>query len=435
MEILWHYLRQIEATTSRLEKEDLLRRAVADPRVGELIKLYFKACFDPYTNHNMTVRQSDIDLYGTVVTTGTSSVDKILLQRFIKFIQKGSRKKSDQEQVLRTLALCDTESRDWLSRVVNKKPKVGVQVSTINKLWPGLVPVFGAALAGTLDPDKHIITRDNPRMGDGKIDGIRAFVFGPSQNTPEVVVLSRNGKPLNNWAEPVQRLFEVGVLRDWVFDVEFRHPEGRDMTWSILSSGTAHVKQQTLQVYLLDAMTSSEWFEQNCMFTQLQRRDVVEGVCALVDDPLVLVPPCEMVTSMDEALRLMERYHDEGIEGAVFKNPNALYSYDRTDDWIKAKPFYDADLEVLGVELGWMDPDKGTIEEEQKPGHVQAVRRLVCDYNGVDVYVGSGLKREERIRFVSDWPDIVEVRYQSVTKDGSLEFPTLQEDQRFRAVE
>ena len=82
---------------------------------------------------------------------------------------------------------------------------------------------------------------------------------------------------------------------------------------------------------------------------------------------------------------------------------------------MKLKAFHDVDLEIKGVL-------EGTGKHQGKLGSV------VVSYKGVDVNVGSGFSDELRDKI---WEDrdafigkIIEVRYQEVTPDGSLRFPT-----------
>ena len=52
------------------------------------------------------------------------------------------------------------------------------------------------------------------------------------------------------------------------------------------------------------------------------------------------------------------------------------------------------------------------------------VGSLVVDYKGTKVSVGTGFTDEQRVEFYKDTPEIIEVNYQEVTKDGSLRFPS-----------
>ena len=82
---------------------------------------------------------------------------------------------------------------------------------------------------------------------------------------------------------------------------------------------------------------------------------------------------------------------------------------------MKVKEFHDVDLPIVGLE-------EGTGRHSGKLGAVK------INYNGVNVKVGSGFSDEEREQVWNDQESfigrIIEVRYQEVTPDGSLRFPT-----------
>ena len=73
------------------------------------------------------------------------------------------------------------------------------------------------------------------------------------------------------------------------------------------------------------------------------------------------------------------------------------------------------DLVVVGVQEG-----EGAFAE--------LMGALVCDYNGVQVKVGTGFTVEERYEYFKNPPKMIEVDYQEITKDGSLRFPVFVKD-------
>ena len=82
---------------------------------------------------------------------------------------------------------------------------------------------------------------------------------------------------------------------------------------------------------------------------------------------------------------------------------------------MKLKAFYDADLNIEGFV-------EGTGKHEGKLGSV------LVTYEGVQVQVGSGFNDALREQIWSDQESflgrVIEVRYQEVTENGALRFPT-----------
>lgn len=117
-----------------------------------------------------------------------------------------------------------------------------------------------------------------------------------------------------------------------------------------------------------------------------------------------------IMTSEDDILELLEDVSNSGEEGLVLKTMDSPYEYKRSNFWCKVKKMYTEDLEVLGLEFG-------------KGKHSEVLGALICDRSGVEVRVGSGFTDAERLEFLENPPELIEVKYQSVTKDKSLRFP------------
>jgi DNA ligase-1 len=125
---------------------------------------------------------------------------------------------------------------------------------------------------------------------------------------------------------------------------------------------------------------------------------------------------------------------DNGYEGIMIKDPDAVYECKRSTSWLKQKPFIEVSLEVTDVE-------EGTGRNEGRLG------ALVCsgqdDGKDIVVNVGSGFSDSDRSDFWDSRDSlagqIVEVRADAVTQnqDGtySLRFPRFLRFRGFTAGE
>ena len=94
---------------------------------------------------------------------------------------------------------------------------------------------------------------------------------------------------------------------------------------------------------------------------------------------------------------------------------DAPYRFGRGWEIMKFKAFHDVDLPIEGYEEG-------------TGRHTGKLGAIVVDHKGVRVKVGSGFSDDLREQIWAN-PDffmgrIVEIRYQEITPDGSLRFPT-----------
>jgi DNA ligase-1 len=119
---------------------------------------------------------------------------------------------------------------------------------------------------------------------------------------------------------------------------------------------------------------------------------------------------------------------EQGYEGILVKDPDAVYECKRSTSWLKIKPSLTFDLTIVGVEAG-------TGKNEGKMGAL--ICRGIDNNKEIEVNVGSGFTDAERDEFWNDREiivgQIVEVRADAVTQnqDGtySLRFPRFE---RFR---
>ena len=99
----------------------------------------------------------------------------------------------------------------------------------------------------------------------------------------------------------------------------------------------------------------------------------------------------------------------------MIKDLHAPYKFGRGYEVMKLKAFHDTSL-----------PIKKCLEGTGK--HLGKLGAVMVKYHGVEVQVGSGFSDELREEVWNDKEGflgrIIEIRYQEVTPDGSLRFPT-----------
>ena len=302
------------------------------------------------------------------------------------------------------------EEERWMRKILKKHLAIGASTKTVNKVFPDLVPTFEVALAQKFE-EKRLAGKD--RVGvEPKLDGIRCFAI---VENGETLLYARSGKLISNFDSTVGK--ELAQLGDGCYDGEIM---GEDFI-AIMRQAYRKEAVDVSDTYLalFDFLPLDEWKTRKAVMPCRQR--YVELRKRLDRGPLgghrhlKVVPRYDSSATYAEIKNLHDEFVLEGMEGAMIKDLDAPYKFGRGPEVMKLKAFHDADLKVLGLQ-------EGTGKHSGKLGSV------LVSYNGVDVQVGSGFSDELREAIWGKPDDFIgrtiEVRYQEVTPDGSLRFPT-----------
>ena len=303
----------------------------------------------------------------------------------------------------------DKENEKWMRKILKKHLAIGVSVKSINKVFPNFIPTFEVSLAQKFD-EKRLKGRTQVGV-EPKLDGIRCFIVVEGDNA---IMLARSGKPITNFNETILR--EVKKMGDGCYDGELM---GEDFT-SLMRQAYRKEDADTSGTYLalFDFLPIEEW---NTKQSKMPCSERYEELLERLDSSevnLEMVRPVERVDCSCDYQDIKaehDAYVKDGYEGAMIKFLDAPYKFGRGYEVMKLKAFHDVDLPITGLL-------EGTGKHAGKLGSFQV------DYQGVEVQVGSGLTDDLREAIWADQQSflgrIIEVRYQEVTPDGSLRFPT-----------
>jgi len=166
---------------------------------------------------------------------------------------------------------------------------------------------------------------------------------------------------------------------------------------------------------LFDYLPIEEWDSKETVLSCSDRYAELERRIQKKTQHLKLVPRDKVTAEYAPIKELHDKYVAQGYEGAMVKDLDASYLFGRGHEVMKLKAFFDADLKIEGF-------IEGTGKHEGKLGSV------LVKYEGVEVQIGSGFNDELREQIWADRDSflgrVIECRYQEVTPDGSLRFPT-----------
>ena len=280
--------------------------------------------------------------------------------------------------------------------------RAGVTATTLNKIMPGLIPVFKVMLA------KEVENKRYPLLASTKFDGVRVVAF--VQNDKSVVLKTRNGKELNIASLKLQ-------MRKWplgVYDGELVHGDGLQAGRTSITGSVNKVLKGSwndLDEYtycIFDYVPFSEWFEQKGSISYAARYAHLK-----CHDPQSLnVRVVEQVTVANdlETDYLYQLLVLKGYEGLILRSSEDPYVWKRSEKLIKMKATNECKLRCVDL-----------IEGKGKYEHM--IGALVCQGTvkgkEIEVKVGSGLSDFDRTRDAEQFLNhSIEVLYNDVTKDS-----------------
>jgi DNA ligase-1 len=315
-------------------------------------------------------------------------------------------------------------------RILIKDLRCGMSEKTVNKVakeFPQYaVPVFGCQLAH--DGANHPKKMTGVKQIEVKLDGVR--VLAVCKNG-KVELFSRNGKQFHNFPHIIAEIEAVLAVNiapyDCVLDGEVMSADFQDLMKQLQRKDGQKATDAVL--HLFDFIPLADFLEGSWDKPQTTRSNYVKYWVKENTDLLEHVVACEWEDVNLDTPEGEARFKEinaaavaGGYEGVMIKDVDAPYECKRSHAWLKAKPFIEVTLEVVGVE-------EGTGRNEGRLGAV------VCsgedDGKDIRVNVGSGFTDDNRSVFWSGRDaligQLVEVRADAVTQnqDGtySLRFP------------
>ncbi|MAG27720.1 hypothetical protein CMI47_19485 [Candidatus Pacearchaeota archaeon] len=305
------------------------------------------------------------------------------------------------------LSCADADEEMWMRRILRKHLAIGASTKTVNKVFPGLIPTFDVSLAQKFDHAR--VAEKSTVCVEPKLDGIRCFAI---VRDGEAQLFARSGKMITNFDNTIGR--DIAGLGDGCYDGELM---GEDFV-SLMRQAYRKEGVDTSATYLslFDFLSLDEWKSGNTTMTCRDRyKELSQRVGAKKCESVKVITRYEIVPDIEKIETLHRIFVDAGFEGAMIKDLDAPYKFGRGYEVMKLKSFHDVDLIIDSLEEG-------------TGKHVGKLGSVTVTFNGVEVRVGSGFSdalRETVWQSPKDFIGrMIEVRYQEVTPDGSLRFPT-----------
>ena len=408
-------IKEIESTNSSRAKEHILRKNSNN----EILKkvLYYTYSDMQYGIKKTTVKKMDflpdeeymwINIWKMFEDLSNSNINNDLVKK-----------------VSNTIGFFDDkEQQDLLIRMLLKDLRIGMNVKSINKAIPNLIPKHEIMLASKFEGK----LKGKVSMSL-KMDGIRCSAL--VDNDGNIQFLSRQGHKilgLNEITNAIEKLELKGCFIDGelikINTDNIASDDNFRLTTKIVNSKSDD--KRGLEFVVFDITPIEDYYNGKSNLSYEQRLELMNELIGDGNKFVRLVEKFGITDNVEEVYQKLNEVVANGKEGLILNTLNGVYSFGkRPKDILKVKAFSDADVLVIDVLEG-----EGRLEG--KLGKV----KVQFKYAGkvYTSFVGSGFNDVER-EYYWEYKNelinkVITIKYFEISKnekDGvSFRFPTWQ---------
>ena len=406
------FLNDLADNASRNYKIEQLSKNSSNTTLREVIRL----ALDPFTQFY----QRKIPAYTPAKANQADSLSAVLDSLYPLF-NRDVTGNAAIEYLTKLLSSLTEDDAKVLERIIEKDLKCGVQVSTANSVWSGLIQEYPVMLCSGFE-QKLVDKIKYPAYAQLKMDGMR---FNAIVRSGKVEFRSRNGKEIHllgnlekefaALAGDVDCVFDGELLVMFEGDHQFADRQTGNGILNKANKGTISAEQAALvhatvwdvipYAYFTDGYCPTPYSKRFSSLEVLTKKQKSEG-------KKIWLVTSDIVQNLDEAQVLFEGYLTSGLEGIILKDGSGVWEDKRSKTQIKFKGELECDLKIVAVEEG-------------KGKAVGMLGAIVCESADgiVKVNVGSGFTDALRKQY---WGEnlvdkIVAVKYNARIKNKTGE--------------
>jgi DNA ligase 1 len=411
MEELQQFVNQMRATSSSLDKVEILKKQ------SIFVKLAIRHTYDPYKQYYVTSKtckkNSDLcdpnKIYESIFG---------LLDDLTNRVYTGH----DAIAMVNSFIAQNPGYEDLIYNIIDKDLKIRAGAKVLNKAWPGLIPTFEVALAQSYEGK---CDWNDTWYASRKLDGVRclAVVDGEGKCT----LYSRMGKEFTT-LNKVKEAIEATNIINTVFDGEI---------CLVDENGDEDFQSVMKQLRRKDHQIENPKY---MMFDMIHKPDFeIEKSTEILSDRLhTLRSFCEsnqynefgylaqaVVTGDEHFDTWTQMATDNNWEGFMLRK-DTFYEGKRSKNLLKVKKFFDAEYKVVDY-----DVEEHEVVRHGRQDTIPMLAQVWITHKNHLVKVGSGFSQEQRLQYMdgSIVGKTITVQYFEETKNDkggiSLRFPTV----------
>lgn len=304
----------------------------------------------------------------------------------------------------------DKNIQDLLLKILLKDLRCNINVKSINKAIPNLIPQHQIMLASKFEG--KLKSKVSMSL---KMDGIRNSVLIENGNIKHI---SRQGKVVLGLEELNESLRKQN-LDGYMLDGELIRKnidnipsdDNFRLTTKIVNSKSTD--KRGLEFVVFDIVPIEDYYKGESKLLYEERLKLLENLIE-ENEFIRLVPKFGITDDVEYIYKVLDDVVNNGEEGLILNTLNGKYGFGkRSKDILKVKKMQTCDIRCLRIEEG----------EGKYQGKLG---KIVCNYKGYELGVGSGFNDEQREYYYNNPNEIighiVEVQYfeESKNEKGEL---------------
>lgn len=391
-------IKELRSTSSRNEKESILFAN----KDNEILKKVFYLAYDPSINFYIkSIPYEDNWKHGEYFEYDENEEFEILFDVLETIYSRELTGNKAISFLTGVLSERSTEVQELVCNIVKKDLDCGVQTTTINKIWKGLItePPY---LSYTLFSEKLIKNFKLPCYSQIKLDGLYADVFVMKDS---VSYRSRSGinckfklqdsveEKLINLSQNTDSEFVLhceALVRKGDSFTEF---EERKIGNGYLNSDESDPDK--VVIVLWDIVSIGDYNSRKSTEDYIERLELAEKLVEYVDTPHIQMVESHFCNTTQEVIDHFVEARSKGLEGTVIKSPKLKWKDGKVKDGLKLKNEFECEMKIVGF-------------QEHSKKHKQVGAIFVESEDGVvKCKVGSGLTDAQRKKFFLTQDDMI----------------------------
>lgn len=333
---------EISNTSSRLAKEKILKDNQNNEKFIECLKFLL--------NDDIVTGISNKKLNKDVKLKPSVTIDFMDILLYLKEHNTGS---DEDISVVKTyLSMIPNDMKDFLSQLITKKYRLGLNSKTVNKVIPNLIPQFNVMLASSYKDSKDKIDGNTYFILTTKLDGGRIIVI---KDDNKIDLYTRQGKRYEGLVDIEEsfKSFPNGVYDGELLAIGKFETSGEQYKETMKRSRIKGIKHG-LKMVCYDYIDNIEDFWKGkhnvkCITRKLNLSHIIENHKT---DYIDYLKALYVGNDVNMIPIYSHQAIENGDEGIMLNIANAIWENKRVKTLLKVKEFHTADVLVYDMYEG-----------------------------------------------------------------------------------